>query len=420
MTVVLVLVAVAVAVVVLGAALVFLRRRLVRDPFRPGRQQRTALAVLGGTLALIIASLVAARALPPDPWSRFALPGYLGLALLFYLLLALLALELPRLLLNRFAPPSRHRRADRRPAPVRPTDEVGPPADVDPAGPGATGTEPPDADRRRAIARILAGTAGLAATATVGVGHAQAGARVRTRSVEVPLARPDPAVDGLRIAVLTDLHLTRGLREQGWMAETVETVNAARADLIVVVGDLVDGTVEDLREATRPLAALTAPLGTYFVTGNHEFISGADPWVAFLPTLGLRVLRNERVAIERNGATFDLAGVDDVAGDRDGGGPDLDAALAGRDRGRSVILLAHQPVLAEQARDLGVDLQISGHTHGGQMWPLHYLVRLQQGHLAGLERLGDTVLYTSRGVGSWGPPVRVGAPPEISVLTVRA
>lgn len=406
MSILLVVVGLAVVVLVLGAVLVYLRRRLVRDPFAAGRGRTVAGGTLGGLLGLVLVCLVLAN-VGPDVLARLALPGYLGLAVLFYLLLALLVLELPRWLLSR-ADRRRHHDHDGH-GHGHGHGHGGPDHDL-----GAV-----DAGRRLTIGRLLAGTAGVAAVATTGYGYLQA-RTVRTKPVTVPLARLDPAASGLRIAVLSDVHLTRGLRERSWMAETVATVNEASVDLVAIVGDLVDGSVDELRADAAPLRDLRAPLGTFFVTGNHEFFSGADEWAAFLPTLGVRVLRNERIEIRHNGVVLDLAGVDDVVGEREGGGPDLPAALGDRDRSRTAILLAHQPVLAEEAADQGVDLQISGHTHGGQLWPIHYLVRLQQGHVAGLDRIGDTVLYTSRGVGSWGPPVRVGAPPEISILTLRS
>ncbi len=402
MTVLLILVGLAVVGAVLTGALAYLRRRLVRDPFGPGRSRRVAGALGLGALGLVVVSLVAAN-VGPDPLTRLAVPGYLALGLLFYLLLALAVLELPRWALHRWA------RSRPAPAPHDHAHDHDHDHDHD---------HPVDPARRQTINRILAGTAGAAALGVTGFGFVQA-RRVQVKAVTVPLARLDPAADGLRIAVVSDVHLTRGLRERSWMAETVATVNDAGVDLVAVVGDLVDGSVDQLGAAAAPLGDLRAPLGTYFVTGNHEYFSGADEWAAFLPGLGVRVLRNERVAVTHNGVTIDVAGVDDVAGERDGDGPDLPSALAGRDPDRAVILLAHQPVLVDDARAAGVDLQISGHTHGGQLWPIHYLVRLQQGHVAGLDQRGGTVLYTSRGVGSWGPPVRVGAPPEVSVLTLR-
>jgi predicted MPP superfamily phosphohydrolase len=193
-------------------------------------------------------------------------------------------------------------------------------------------------------------------------------------------------------------------------------INATQPDLVAVVGDLVDGSVADLGRAAEPLAELRARHGSYFVTGNHEYFSGADAWVEHVRELGLVPLRNDRVEL----AGFDLAGVDDVAGEREGQGPDFARALGDRDRTRASVLLAHQPVVIHDAVRHGVDLQLSGHTHGGQLWPGNLIADLANPTLAGLERYGDTQLYVSRGAGAWGPPVRVGAPSDITIVELAS
>lgn len=195
--------------------------------------------------------------------------------------------------------------------------------------------------------------------------------------------------------------------------------NALEPDVIAITGDLVDGTVEDLREHVAPLAGLRAKHGVYFVTGNHEYYSGVDAWIAELSRIGVRVLRNERVEIRVGDDAIDLAGVDDFSARRvPGHGPDLKRALEGRDPARELILLAHQPRAIEEASRLGVGLQLSGHTHGGQIWPWTYLVYLQQPYVSGLHRHGDAQVYVSRGTGYWGPPMRLGADAEITKLTL--
>ena len=171
----------------------------------------------------------------------------------------------------------------------------------------------------------------------------------------------------------------------------------------------------ELAEHVQPLARLVAKDGVFFVTGNHEYYSGADEWIAHLRGLGVRVLRNEHVSVGGDGG-FDIAGIDDASSHGNGHGPDLRKALAGRDEARACVLLAHQPKGIELADALGVDLQLSGHTHGGQMIPWNFLVRLQQPFVAGLHKLVRAQIYVSRGTGYWGPPMRVGAPAEITQI----
>ena len=236
-------------------------------------------------------------------------------------------------------------------------------------------------------------------------------------------------MSGYTIVQLSDVHVgpTIGL---DFIEQLVATTNALSPDLVVITGDLVDGSVQELGALVAPLAKLRARDGVYFVTGNHEYYSGADSWIKQLKALGVRVLRNERVAIRaashdgsQNGEGFDLAGVDDWTAHTfgNGHGMDLDRALSGRDQERVLVLLAHQPKAIFQAARAGVDLQLSGHTHGGQLFPFNFLVRLQQPYVDGLHAHGDTLIYVSRGTGYWGPPMRVGAPAEVTHLElVRA
>jgi len=268
--------------------------------------------------------------------------------------------------------------------------------------------------RRQAIARLLAGSAALVA-GTLGLWSLRAGlGRVMIKRVEVSLARLPPALSGTRIVQLSDVHVGPTIH-RGFIETIVAQCNALTPDLVVITGDLVDGSVEELREHVAPLANLRSKYGVFFVTGNHEYYSGAAAWCSELERLGVRVLRNERVSIGSEGASFDLAGVDDHSA-----GEDLPKALLGRDLSRELVLLAHQPRTIFEAKDHGVGLQLSGHTHGGQLWPWTYLVRLQQPVVAGLARFGDSLVYVSRGTGYWGPPMRLGAPSEIAELTLRS
>jgi putative mycofactocin binding protein MftB len=217
-----------------------------------------------------------------------------------------------------------------------------------------------------------------------------------------------------------------GTRKLSFLKNTtiVEVVNSLDADIVAHTGDIADGTVQERLEMAAPLADIRARFARVYVTGNHEYHSGALGWVEHMENLGWETLHNRHVLVTRGGDSLVVAGVDD----RTAGGSGLpghrtdhEAALSGADPELPVLLLAHQPQQITGAVAHGVDLQISGHTHGGQMWPFHYLVRLDQPVLQGLSRHGErTQLYTSRGTGFWGPPFRIFAPSEITLLTLRA
>jgi predicted MPP superfamily phosphohydrolase len=274
-----------------------------------------------------------------------------------------------------------------------------------------------DQARRTFLSRLIAGVAGIVTLGLSGAGIAEALGAVALKNVKVSLRKLPKELSGLRIVQLTDVHIG-SLIGREWLEGIVARVNALDPDLVVITGDLVDGSVAALRDHVAPLAQLKSKRGVYFVTGNHEYYSGVKSWVEHLGQLGVRVLRNERVTIGEGAASFDLAGVDDHTGSQfeKDHGADVAKALAGRDPNRECVLLAHQPKEIIEASKLGVGLQISGHTHGGQVFPATLLVRLQQPFTAGLDRLGDTQIYVSRGTGYWGPPMRVAAPAEITIL----
>jgi len=239
------------------------------------------------------------------------------------------------------------------------------------------------------------------------------------RRVEIALARWPKALDGFRIVQISDVHIGPLLGRR-FSEQLVARVNALAPDLVAITGDLVDGAVRRLAADVEPFARLGARHGVFFVTGNHDHYSDADAWAEHVAGLGLRVLRNERVCIRAGGAAFDLIGVDDHRGDWvGGGGEDLPKALHGRDAARPAVLLAHDPSTFKRASALGVDLQISGHTHGGQIWPFGALVRLVIPFVAGRYRRNGAELYVSRGAGFWGPPMRLFAPAEIGELVLR-
>jgi predicted MPP superfamily phosphohydrolase len=257
----------------------------------------------------------------------------------------------------------------------------------------------------------------LAALSTF-VGFINARRRARVRRVDVPIADLPAPLHGFSIAQISDIHVGATIKRD-YLDGIVDAVNDLGADLIAVTGDLVDGSVKQLSRDTQPLARLAARHGAFFVTGNHEYYSGAGAWVAEVRRLGLSVLMNEHVVLQHEGAAVVVAGVTDYSAHYFDPAQRSDpaAAIAGAPSTAGVrLLLAHQPRSAFAAAPAGFDLQLSGHTHGGQFFPWNFLVRLQQPFTAGLNRLGRLWVYISRGTGYWGPPKRLGAPSEITYL----
>jgi predicted MPP superfamily phosphohydrolase len=237
-------------------------------------------------------------------------------------------------------------------------------------------------------------------------------------NVDVPIPGLPLALDGFTIAQISDIHVGPTIRRE-YLDAIVQAVNRIGADMVAVTGDLVDGRVSELGAHVAPLAGLNSRHGTYFVTGNHEYYSGAQAWVQELRRLGLRVLQNEHVVLRHGDASVLVAGVTDYSAHHfdPAERSDPQAAIAGAPADVGVkLLLAHQPRSADAAQRAGFQLQLSGHTHGGQFWPWNFFVRLQQPFTAGLHKLHDLWVYTSRGTGYWGPPKRFGAPSEITRL----
>ncbi|MCC8245078.1 metallophosphoesterase [Saccharothrix luteola] len=392
--------------VVMGVFHYYIWTRAVRATTRPGRGRRTGTWVVLFLYVLVMTALSVAGIGGSGFAVVLAWPGFIWLACAFYFAVILVVLEIPRLVLNRAM--REHG------APVA----VGAPtAEVEAPGP-TLGEQPADPGRRLFIARSLAVAGGVATAGVVGYGTTQALGDPVVKRVPVTLGKLDQRLSGYRIAVVSDIHLGPLLGREH-TERIVRMINEQQVDLVAVVGDLVDGTVAELGEAAAPLRDLVSTHGSFFVTGNHEYYSGVEPWVAELERLGVNPLRNERLRIERAGASFDLAGVNDVTGVNVQDGPDYARALDGRDTSTPVVLMAHQPVAVREAAKHGVDLQLSGHTHGGQMFPFHLAVGLQQPVRSGLETVDGTQVYTTNGAGFWGPPVRVGAPPDISVVELR-
>jgi predicted MPP superfamily phosphohydrolase len=364
----------------------YLIRRLILDPGLAAPWRQLGIAAIAGLGSTLVLQPIGERLLRPPLSRALAWPASLWMGFAFLLLVPLAASDALLWLGTRAA-----RAASAHPGPAL-------------AAPGA----------RAAAVACLALVAG-------GFGLRDGLRRPASRRVEIRLARWPRALDGFRIAQISDLHIGPILG-RSFAAHLVAVVNRLDADLVAVTGDLVDGSVRLLADEVAPLAGLRGRHGVFFVTGNHDHLSGADAWAAAAAGLGMRVLRNERVEISHAGIRFDLAGVDDAHGRLAGGsgGEDLERALAGRDASRPLLLLAHDPSTFKRSRAHGVSLQLSGHTHGGQIWPFRWLVRLAIPYVSGLFRDGDCTLYVSRGTGFWGPPMRLFAPAEITELVLRS
>ncbi len=271
-------------------------------------------------------------------------------------------------------------------------------------------------------AGIVSGVVLVAFAALAAYGMVEARRVPRLKELDVVLPRLGAGLDGLRFAIITDTHFGP-LNRTKWSEKVVEVVNELDADVVAHAGDLADGSVAKRAQQVAPLGKVRAKLGKFYITGNHEYFGEAQAWLDHMRDLGWEPLHNRHLPVSQGGDTLVFAGIDDPTGAASGlpgHGPDLPAALDGVAASTPVVLLAHQPKQVKQAAEAGIDLQISGHTHGGQIWPFHLLVRLDQPVLAGLSRHGErTQLYTSRGTGFWGPPLRVFAPSEITLLTLR-
>ena len=360
----------------------YLWARLIRDPMWPSPWRQVATITLVVLALSIPASMMAWRTLPRNVAIPVSWVGYVWMGSMFLLLVLLWGGELARWSWVKYASMTSH-----------------------------------NGGRRELLAQILASGVGVFGLALSGWGVWSAIRPVEVKRVSVRLKKLPGSLNGLRLVQLTDMHigLTIG---RDFVEDVVRKVNALEPDIVAITGDLIDGSVEDLGSAVAPLGEIEARLGTFFVTGNHEYYSGADSWLAFLGTLDIRVLRNEHVELSKDGEVIHLAGVDDWTAHQfgNGHGSDMARAMAGRDASKPVILLAHQPIQFDEARAHGVDLQISGHTHGGQIFPFGLLTRLAQPFLSGLHQRGDSQIYVSSGTGYWGPPMRIAAPAEITLI----
>jgi len=376
---------VALALAILLGGHFYLAQRLVLDPEIGAPWRGILLAGIALGLVSLVAQPIAERVIRP-PWNRLVgWPASLWMGAAFLFLVVLGTGDLLRSLAGGVA--------------------------------YAAGSALPDA----AIAARAQAATTLLVVAVGGAVALVSGLRPpRLTRVEIPLARWPKALDGFRIAQISDIHIGP-LLDRRFASALTQRVNALAADLVCVTGDLVDGSARLLADEVAPFGGLRGRLGVFFVTGNHDHYSGADDWADVIAKLGLVVLRNRHVTIRCDGAAFVLAGVDDHRGGfGDGQREDLPKALAERDPALPVVLLAHDPGTFKRASQSGVDLQLSGHTHGGQIWPFRWVVRLVIPFVAGRYTRNSVELYVSRGTGFWGPPMRLFAPAEITELTLRA
>ena len=373
-----------VLVVVVGGH-VYLYRRMFRETTDDRRIRRAGAIALGVAAAsLFLARSVFARvhtgwgdALSIVAWSWMGIGLYLGMALaVFHLVMRV----------------DGWRRARAGAAPISP-------------------------ERRRFLARAAVGGAGVIAAGFGAYGVRRAFAPPIIDEVPIRVPRLPRAFDGLRIVQVSDVHIGDVLGRP-FLEDMVQRCNALKPDLVAVTGDLVDGTVEQLGPTISALQKLRSRWGTYFITGNHEFYSGDVVWSAELERMGLTVLRNRMVTLRDGAARLDLVGVDDYGHRERPRGWNLNAAVAGRDPETAAVLLAHQPQAVDEAMEKGIGLQLSGHTHGGQLFPITGLVTALWRYSAGLYRVGEGHVYVHRGTGFWGPPMRIGSPPEIAAITL--
>jgi predicted MPP superfamily phosphohydrolase len=368
----------AIALSLVGGMHYYIWARLVRDPHLPQGWARLMTAVIVAMAVAMPLTVFAVRRLPsaavrPAIWFAFVWMG-VGFLLVAFLGIA----DLGRLGMFAIA--------------------------------RLRGPSDPDPGRRVFLARALAAGVGGVVAGLAAIGVRSALGSVQIKEMEIALRGLPRELAGFRLVQISDVHVGPLLRKD-WVAHVVNQIRGLSPDLVAITGDLVDGSVHELREHVAPLSSLKPPHGVFFVTGNHEYYSGVEEWYAHLPTLGVRPLRNQRVEVAPG---LDLAGIEDPTGS-----PDLEAALEGRDPARALVLLAHQPRQFLEAAKREVPLTLSGHTHGGQIWPFSWVVALVQPYLAGLHRRGSSQLYVSRGTGFWGPPMRVFAPAEITLIKLQ-
>jgi predicted MPP superfamily phosphohydrolase len=415
-----------------GWAHVYLYRRLFRDTSTDPRWRRVGRIALWVLCLSAIGARFITALLPRGMTRPVQGIGWFWLALAIYLLLTFATLDLLRWAW-RFLRPSPEGPEPSSAALAAAAGPVEIPVTVPevmlkgeaaPTGPAAgAGVESSGIPRRIFLARAAGAGALAVAGGASAFGIFRAYYPPAVSEVAIRLRGLPRELDGFTIVQLSDVHAGQSVHE-AWMGELADRCAAMRPDLFVVTGDLVDGSVPQLGGVVARLQKIQAREGSWFVTGNHDYYAGADAWCAALHKMGFQVLRNRRTSIGGGPGqpSFDLIGVDDYGQTlrADGTGYDLDRALEGHDPDRAAVLLAHRPNDFDRAASLGIGLQLSGHTHGGQTFPFTAVARIIWPRCAGLFEKGDARMYVSRGVGFVGPPLRAGSPPEIVRITLLA
>jgi predicted MPP superfamily phosphohydrolase len=373
---------------------VYLWRKMVRDTGITGRPRRVFTTFFCVGFLLIPITLGLAQFMSPGELTPIVVPAFLWLGIMAYLFMFLAPFECVRVAIRRL--------------------KDGKDVEVTHNGPEET--------RRLFLSRASVSVAAMGSAMVTGFGVRSAVGDITKPVVEIKLPRLPKALSGFKIVQLSDIHIGSVLGVD-FLNYVVAETNALRPDMVVITGDLVDSSVRMIGADIAHLRNLKSRHGTYFVTGNHEYYSNAAEWVPFLRKIGLKVLMNERVSIGDSAFSFDLAGVPDDRGGWYGQAhaPDLAQALKGRDPERELVFLAHRPTAIKWAETHEVGLQLSGHTHGGQFFPLEYIIRLMFPYVAGHHHHNElTQIYVSRGTGFWGPPMRVASPAEITTIVLTA
>ncbi len=284
---------------------------------------------------------------------------------------------------------------------------------------GSSNPKTIDIEKRKFVSKLIAtsSSAFVFGTSAMGLNNYYTNAKVL--SLNVTLERLPQIFKGFKIVQISDLHVGEMMTREK-LQEIVLRVNNLQPDLIAITGDLADGSTAKLLNEVLPLKNLKAKHGVFFVTGNHEYYSGVESWIREITKMGIKVLDNENIKIKKDDDYFYLAGISDYEAIRYSKkyATDFDKALLGLNNDKKKILLAHRPIAVRQAAEYGTDLVLSGHTHGGQIWPIKYLIYLQQPYLKGLYQHKNTKLYVNQGTGCWGPPMRLDSFNEITQIVL--